>query len=55
MKYTSPSVQTMTMEDVLSKLGPARALMYAPAGGGDSSRSGSSSSSSSSRSDSGSC
>ena len=35
MKYMSPTVKTVQIADVLSQLGPARALLYVPGGGGD--------------------
>ena len=30
MRYETPTVKSVKIEDVLSKLGPARALMYVP-------------------------
>ena len=35
MKYTTPTVKTVQIADVLQQLGPARALLYVPGGGGD--------------------
>ena len=51
MSYVTPKIKSVRMDDVLSQVGPARALMYVPgADGGTSSSSGSQSSSSSSSS-----
>jgi hypothetical protein len=33
MRYETPKVKSVKIDDVLQQLGPARALLYAPGGG----------------------
>ena len=46
MSYVTPKIKSVRMDDVLSQMGPARALMYVPGSDGGSSSSSSSSGSS---------
>lgn len=40
MRYLSPRIRSVRMNDVLAQLGPARALLYVPGGDPVSSKSG---------------